>query len=192
MSLRSVFVFLCSVTIGLFATHASAAGQEPGWFSRQWDAASTEVKTVADEGKWDFYEPVYVWHLPFAYNSGQREKYNNTPWPAFGIGKGRYDEKGNRSSLYAMGYIDSNDKWSGNVGYGYSWQYGQRHGFNYGLGYTVGLMTREDYFNRVPFPFILPTASLGYDNYKVETGYVPGVKKGTGNILFIWLKYELK
>ncbi|GAB2895249.1 lipid IV(A) palmitoyltransferase PagP [Uliginosibacterium flavum] len=190
MSLRSVFPILCSAVLGLLSFNASA--DEPGWVARQWNAASAEVSTISEQGRWDFYEPVYAWHLPFSYNSGQREKYNNTAWPAFGVGKGYYDVKGNRSGLYAMEFIDSNDKWSAMAGYGYSWQYGKREGFNYGLGYTLGLMTREDYFGRFPFPVILPTLAAGYDNVKIEAAYVPGFKKGTGNILFFWLKYELK
>lgn len=191
MSLRTVCKFFCSSCLALLSAQLVAA-EQPGWVSRQWNAASTEVKTITEQGTWDVYEPLYVWHLPFAYNSGQREKYNNTPWPALGFGKGRYDEKGNRSSLYGIAYYDSNDKFSANLGYGYNWQYGQRDGFNYSLGYTFGLMTREDYFNRVPFPFILPTASVGYDRFKLDVAYVPGAKRGTGNILFFMLKYELK
>lgn len=190
MSLRSVFSILCSVVLGLLSFHACA--DEPGWVSRQWSAASTEVSTISEQGKLDFYMPLYAWHLPYAYSSGQREKYNNTPWPAFGVGKGRYDEKGNRSGLFAMSFIDSNDKWSAMAGYGYSWQYGNRDSFNYGIGYAAGLMTREDYFGRVPFFAFLPTLSAGYDKMKLEAGYVPGFKKGTGSILFFWLKYELK
>ncbi|MBS1209031.1 MAG: phospholipid:lipid palmitoyltransferase [Proteobacteria bacterium] len=185
------FRVFSAILPGLLSLNAQAV-EQPRWFAQQWDAASAEVKAISEQGKWDFYEPVYAWHLPYAYNSGQRDRYNNTPWPAVGIGKGYYDEQGNRSGLYAMEFIDSNKKWSAMAGYGKTWLYGNREGFNYGPGVTAGLMTREDYFGRFPFPAILPTATLGYDSFKIETAYVAGFKKGTGNILFFWLKYELK
>lgn len=189
MSSRLTRKLLGAAVATLFATVACA---EDGWLSRNWNAASTEAKAVADDGKWTVYEPTYVWHLPYAYDSGQRERYNNTPWPAFGVGKGRYTETGNRSDYYVLYYIDSNRKWSMNAGYQYTWQYGSQTGFNYGLGLTGGLMTRYDYFSRKPFPYILPTATLGYANLKAETAFVPGGKRGSGNILFFTLKYELK
>ena len=189
MSSRLIRKILGAAAAALLATTACA---EDGWLTRSWNTTTSEFKAINDTGKLDFYMPTYVWHLPYSYDSGQRERYNNTPWPAFGIGKGRYTEKGNRSGYYAMYYIDSNREWSANVGYQHTWQYGSQTGLNYGLGYTAGLMTREDYFSRFPFPYILPTATIGYGGLKGEAAFVPGGKRGSGNILFFTMKYELK
>jgi palmitoyl transferase len=57
-----------------------------------------------------------------------------------------------------------------------------------GAGLTGFLMSREDYFGGVPFPGLLPVASISYKQLSLQATYVPG-GQGNGNVLFAWGKW---
>lgn len=179
-----------------FAAPVSAADPAPDstapWYSRWADTAVTETSDIIRNGGWDFYFPTKIYHLPIAYTAEQRNRYNESPMPAFGMGRGKFLENGNWHGLYAMGFRDSNDKPSWMAGYQYRWLWDAPSiGAHYGVGVSVFLMSREDYFNYVPFPAALPTFTLGWRNVSLETAFVPGAK-GNGNVFFIWFKLEEK
>jgi palmitoyl transferase len=60
-----------------------------------------------------------------------------------------------------------------------------------GAGATVFMMSRQDIFNYIPFPGLLPVGSLGYKNLSLQTSFVPG-GDGFGNVLFTWAKWTFK
>ncbi len=162
-----------------------AASTEKSWFRRVWDP----VAYAYEHGDWEFYLPFATYHSRGTYTQEQIDSYQERP-PGFGIGKGYYNEKGNWEGVYAMGFQDSHFKPSYTVGYG--WQAIWRPGADVrlGLGYVAGLMTRADVANYVPFPIVLPTASLAYKNFSVAATYVPP-GADAGNVLFLWAKWEL-
>ena len=183
---------LLFVAIQSVGAVADDRADSPSWYRQWWDAATQDMGQLVSDGGLDLYLPLRTYHLPVAYSAEQRERYNDIPAPAFGLGLGHFLENGNWHGLYAMGFRDSNSKASWMAGYSYRWLWSApRIDGYYGVGSTVFLMSREDYFGYKPFPGILPLITVGFRNLAIETAYVPG-GKGNGNILFLWLKLEEK
>jgi len=62
-----------------------------------------------------------------------------------------------------------------------------------GLGYTAGLISRTDILNGVPFPGVLPLASIGTRDVKLMASYIPRLSgTGNGDVLFLALRVALK
>ncbi|WP_301101792.1 lipid IV(A) palmitoyltransferase PagP [Propionivibrio sp.] len=167
------------------ASGAKSAGADKSWFRRIWDP----VADAYDNGAWEFYLPVHTHHLRSAYSAEKIATYQESPL-GFGVGKGLYDEKGNWQGVYAMAFQDSHFKPMYIAGYGWKAIWRPAEDVRLGLGYTAGLMSRTDIAHYIPFPAVLPLASLAYKNLNLETTFVPG-GNGTGNIFFIWAKWEL-
>lgn len=161
------------------------AKDDRSWFSRVWDP----ISNAYNNGDWEFYLPLHTHHLRSKYSAEKIATYQESP-PGFGFGRGAYDEKGNWDGVYAMGFQDSHFKPMYTVGYGWKAIWRPAEDVRLGLGYTAGLMSRADILGYVPFPIILPMASLAYKNLNLETTFVPGAA-GAGNIFFIWAKWEL-
>ncbi len=185
-------VLSCALAAAQEAPPVATTEPDAPWYMRGWNTAVTETTDIVKNGGWDFYLPVRTYHLPIAYTAEQREKYNDSPLPGFGIGRGLFLEDGNWEGLYAMGFRDSNDKPSWMAGYAYRWLWSAPsiNGY-YGVGVSAFLMSREDYFGYFPFPAAIPMFTVGFRNVSFETGYVPG-GKGNGNVFFIWMKLEEK
>ena len=62
-----------------------------------------------------------------------------------------------------------------------------------GLGGTAMLMSRQDYFNSIPFPVPLPLASIGTKKGKVMFAYVPrlSASKNNGDVLLVFGRIEM-
>lgn len=167
----------------------STASETPSspWYSTAW----THVKDTWREGDIEAYVPFLSYHLPFAYTAEKRAEYNEFP-AGFGIGKGRYNKNGNWEGMYAMGFRDSHGDPSYMVGYGWvpTWNIGKSE-VKAGVGLTGFLMSRSDYFGGVPFPGVLPVASIGYRNLTAQAAYIPG-GQGYGNVIFLWGKWTFK
>ncbi len=163
---------------------APVIGSSQAWYDTAW----SHVKQTWMEGKIEAYVPFWTYHLPFAYTPSQRANYNEFP-AGFGLGKGRYNSSGNWEGIYAMGFSDSHSQPSFMVGYGWipTWQVNQS-GLKLGVGLTAFLMSRSDYWGGVPFPGVLPVASIGNKNLNIQAAYVPG-GQGNGNVIFAWAKW---
>jgi hypothetical protein len=168
----------------LLLSQASAADDEPGWLDQAWN----ELDETWRQGTTEYYATFRTWHTPWAYSDEQNSQYQNWP-PGLGIGRGRFDEKGNWHGVYALGFQDSHFKPEWVVGY--SWKkYWQGPGsIRLSLGYTAGVSTRADIGHYTPFPIILPIASADFGKISVEGAYVPG-GKGFGNVMLLWLKWH--
>jgi palmitoyl transferase len=70
------------------------------------------------------------------------------------------------------------------------WNIGSSPDWKYGVGATVFIMSRQDIMNYIPFPGVLPIASISYKDLSIQTAYVPG-GQNVGNVLFTWAKYNL-
>jgi len=166
------------------AASLSCADDQPGWIER----ARTELKLTYDLGHTEIYLPFHTWHAPWAYSEEQVKHYQNWP-PGFGIGRGRYDDKGDWRGVYAMGFQDSHYLPEWIVGYGWKTYWTLGSDYRVGLGYTAGFTTRADYGHYTPVPLLLPIASLDYRTVSIESAYVPG-GKGNGNVFFMWAKWR--
>lgn len=181
-ALLSTF-FLC-VSSSVQASNGSSDTANQNWLGTAW----SHVQDTWRDGEIEVYVPFWSYHLPFAYTPSQRAEY--TEYPAgIGLGKGRMNKSGNWEGIYAMGFRDSHGDPSYMVGYGWipMWNIGKSE-VKVGAGLTGFLMSRRDYWNGVPFPGILPVASVSYKKASIQAAYVPG-GQGNGNVIFMWGKF---
>lgn len=191
------FLRACLLSFGLLACvplHAqevesaapagSAESDDGSWWSRSWDT----VAKAYTEGSPELYVTLVSHHARFAYPREKIDSYEERPF-GLGYGHGRYDEKGNWHGVYAMGFEDSHSRPQWVAGYGWKAMWGDRSGWQTGLGFTAGLTAREDIGNYIPFPIMLPLASVSYKKLALEATYIPG-GAGAGNVLFVWGKWS--
>ena len=152
------------------------------WYDRAWQ----NVTDAYYLGNTEYYATFRTWHPHGIYSEDQIKTYQNWPF-GLGVGRGRYDDKGDWRGVYVMGFQDSHFKPEWIVGYGWKthWQIGAES--RVGLGYTAGVTTRTDYGNYTPVPLLLPIATLEYRNFSVEGAWVPGGRH-YGNVVLFWLK----
>jgi hypothetical protein len=170
------------------AVSAPLLAEDQGWLARSWNGVTTEVSDIWNEGGSELYLPFKTYHMRWAYERERIDNYQESPF-GLGYGRGLYDQKGNWSGLYAMGFQDSHNKPQWMAGYAWKAMWGDRAGWNAGLGYTLLVTARADIGRYTPFPGLLPIASIGYKKISVEGTYVPG-GKGYGNVLFFWGKWS--
>jgi palmitoyl transferase len=182
--LKRQHLAVCCTAVFLSSAWADApqADETAGWYDR----AKASLKRTWKDGTAELYLPLYSWHLPWAYTQEQVDNYNTYPL-GLGIGRGRYDEDGDSHAFYVIGFQDSHSKPEYQLGYIYKTYWPISGDLKAGLGYTVFLGARSDWNNYMPFPGILPVASLEYSKVSLDATYVPG-GDGNGNILFIWAR----
>jgi len=174
-----------------FEMVVAQSSDEKSWLRSTWDTAMDHASATWKHGDYELYVPAYTWHLPFAYRQDLLDSY--TEYPAgVGLGKGRYNASGNWEGMYAMGFRDSHGDPSFMVGYGWipTWNVGKTD-LKAGIGLTGFLMSRKDYWGGIPFPGILPVASLSYKNLALQAAYIPG-GQNNGNVVFIWGKWTFR
>ena len=166
---------------------ALANTEQAGWLDTAWD----HVTETWETGDTELYLPFLSYHMRFGYDADKIDDFNEFP-AGLGLGKGRYNNSGNWESLYAMSFLDSHSKPSFMAGYAWvpSWDLG--NDFKAGVGVTGFLMSRSNYYNYVPFPGILPMASLTYKQVALQAAYIPGFSRNDGNVLFVWGKWTFK
>lgn len=152
------------------------------------ERASDGIASIWRDGANDFYLPFHTHHLRSAYDREKIDSYQENP-VGFGFGRSLYEE-GLWRGVYAMAFQDSHFKPSYMLGYGHQWLWQPARDFRVGGGLTAFVMMRADIGHYTPFPGLLPTASIGYKAFSIETTYVPG-GRGAGNILFFWSRIEL-
>jgi len=91
-----------------------------------------------------------------------------------------------------MGFSDSHYKPTFMAGYAWvpMWNLG-RSEVKVGVGLSGFLMSRQDYASGIPFPGVLPVASISYKNLAIQAAYVPG-GQNNGNVIFMWGKWTFK
>lgn len=168
---------------------AHAQGQEE---SSWWNSAKNTVAEVAEQGQWDLYVSGYSHHSRSTYDERRVRRLNEKAW-GLGFGKTLRNEAGNEESLFGLVVRDSRRNWQWSVGYAYQWitpVFASE--FEVGAGLGAMLIRREDWFDGVPFPAILPVASAGVRQAKLMATYVPrmSTKKGKGNVLLLFARFE--
>ncbi len=154
-----------------------------------WDDVKNTLSETWNAKDYELYVPVNTWHNRAFYDKEKIDGYNEQPW-GLGIGKYRYDTDGDWHGVYAMAFADSHNQVEPIVGYGFQKMWHAQNGFRLGAGYTVGVTMRED-FNYVPLPVVAPIASIEYKQLSLQSTYIFG-GNGNGNILFTWLKWQIK
>ena len=180
-----LYVFLFVFFFNINGAHAETQGVISKWIS----TVSYNAKNVWDNGSYELYVPVNIWHNRLAYDKKKIRRYNEAPW-GLGAGKYVYDEDGNWHSLYFMVFKDSNYHPETMFGYGYqhNWYLDEEKNWRYGIGYTIGATQRCEY-KYIPVPLPLPLVGIGYKHFSLQAAYVPGVKND-GNVLFTWLTVQ--
>jgi palmitoyl transferase len=154
-----------------------------------WSRAQDSLSLTWQSSEYELYVPINTWHNRNYYSSEKIDGYNEHPW-GLGLGKYRFDDDGDWNGFYAMAFSDSHRKIEPVVGYGFQKMWRPTDNFRLGGGYTIGLTMRKD-MHYLPIPVIAPTFSVEYKQLTVQSAYIPG-GDGNGNILFTWLRWQVK
>jgi outer membrane protein W len=149
-----------------------------GWFADAWDGS----KRIFRDGHTDLMLPLYTFHPPYEYPN--RDDQNHYPWGG-GIARTWIDGRDNERLLYAMAFSDSHYDFEPAVGYAWIARWPLFGTVKGGLGYTVFVTMRSD-ANYIPFPAILPLASIGTDRFTLYGTWVP-----SSDVLFFFARISL-
>ena len=165
---------------------ALGLGGVSDWAQTTWNAAIDTTHTGQD----DLYFSGYTWHDPRTYTAAKRATLNSHAW---GIGWGRhsFNADGNEDMVYAMIFSDSHRNAEPVVGYAHQWMFNNDAPVGFGLGYTLALTSRADIFKNIPFPIVLPIASIRFGNLSIYGTFIPKVnnKLNNGNVAFFFGRY---
>ena len=89
--------------------------------------------------------------------------------------------------MFGLAFLDSHKNIEWQVGYGWSTFWGPRDGLQPGLGYTAMIAQRPDIFNGIPFPIVLPIATLRYGQGRIDATYIPNFGGGInhGSVFYV-------
>lgn len=94
---------------------------------------------------------------------------------------------------FRFAFQDSHGNAQLQMGYSWSTFWGPRDGLQSGVGYTAMIVQRPDILDGVPFPPVLPLASLRYRQATLVTTSIPSIKGGVsnGSVLFVFGRFTL-
>lgn len=161
------------------ALHAETDQKSSNWFQ----SACQRLQQIWHEGAMDLYLSGYAWHNRYTYDPERVKLYNEAAWGG-GIGKGLFDEDGDWHGLFAIAFLESHRQLEPAAGYCFLKVANLSTDFKAGIGYSVLVTARPDIFNGIPFPGILPWASVFYKQVALSAAYIPG-SFGAGNVLYV-------
>lgn len=178
---------LCS----LLSTTVQAQVQEKtedGW----WNTAKSKAVKILDEGEPSMLLAGYAYHGRNTYTAERISELNEKAW-GMGFSNTIRNAKDNEEALYAMMLSDSHFKPQPMLGYMYQWMKPLGAKLEAGAGVTGLLISRTDYFAGLPFPAVLPVASIGTRSSKLMAAYVPrfSKNKGNGDVLLVFVRFDL-
>ena len=187
-----VRLFACAALFLVIARPASGASCEDwggGWLTQGCD----RLVDTYENGQKGVLISGYSWHLPGTWTAERRAELNSNAWGG-GVIRTTEDEKGDSRSVYFMVFEDSHRHAQFQVGYEHSTYWGPRSGLQPGLGYTVAIVQRPDIASGIPFPVVLPIASLRYGQGTLYAIYIPTLNGGInhGSTLFLFGRILLK
>ena len=170
-------------------TATTTTQDDMGW----WDSAKAKVNKIMDEGDLSLMVAGHTHHGRGTYTKERIAELNEHTW-GLGFSKAIRNKEDNEESVYAMMISDSHFKPQPMAGYAYQWMKPLGNTVEVGGGLTGVLISRTDYFGGFPFPAILPVASVGTRNTKLMATYVPrfSKNKGNGDVLFLFVRFDLK
>ena len=167
--------------------HAEDAAED-SW----WQKSKDKVTTLYDKGELSLLASGWARHGRGTYT---RERINELNEKAWGLGfmKTMRDGKDNEEAIFGMVISDSHFKPQPMAGYSYQWMKPINNEWEAGIGATGLLISRTDYFGGVPFPAVLPVASVGTRHNKLMAAYVPRFSrnKGNGDVLLLFVRIDL-
>jgi lipid IVA palmitoyltransferase len=146
------------------------------------------VKRIFREGDTALYLSGYAYHLRGVYSEEDLKDTNEEAWGG-GIGKVLIDEKNRAHELYLFASLDSHNHMQVLSGYIKQWRHSFTDRLSVGAGFTVFIMSRPDIFHGIPFPGILPVASIEFRPVTLLATYIPTISENTtgkGNVLFVF------
>ncbi len=157
-----------------------------------WTQAKTKTTTILDDGAFSMILSGYARHGRNTYTAERISELNEKAW-GLGFSKAVRNEKDNEESLYGFAISDSHFSPQFMAGYAYQWMKPLGENYEAGIGVTGLLISRKDYFSGIPFPGVLPVASIGTRRSKLMLAYIPRVSrnKGNGDVLLIFARFDL-
>jgi len=147
-----------------------------------------DVKTAFMAGGWDLYCTGYVWHLPWQYDADERSRLNERAWGG-GFGRSFINKRGDKTSLFLMGFVDSHHDTQFSGGYMWNRYWSVTRGVDAGLGYSVFLFSRADVANHLPIPAALPCAVLRFGRGELVGYYCPHISEAIpGEVFFVFAR----
>jgi hypothetical protein len=158
-----------------------------------WQRSMAHLGDIARQGEWNLYLSGYAHHLRRSYSEKSRRVLNEKAWGA-GFGKTLRNANGDDESLYFIGLRDSRRHAQWMAGYAYKWVHGFDTGLEVGAGLTALMIRRQGLFGGVPFPGILPVASIGTQGVKLMATFIPhvAIRNNKGNVVLLFARFELK
>jgi palmitoyl transferase len=152
-----------------------------------------EYQCVGVKDAWHNGTPIlYVTGLTYhdrdTYSQEQLDSYNERSWGG-GFGWGRTNGEGDHFGWYGLIFRDSHFKYTKMFGWSAMTYWPKQSDYAVGLGYTIFLGSRPDIYNSIPFPGILPLASVKLSKLELLGTYIPKVSAGTtgnGNVAFVF------
>jgi palmitoyl transferase len=166
--------------------------EEAGWFKKTSRNAINTVENLYDNGRLSMTLSGYARHGRNTYSPERLAELNEKVW-GFGVSKELRDKKDNEESIQFIAMADSHYKPQFLASYNYQWMKPLGDKWEAGIGYAVGFGSRTDIKGGIPFPGILPLASIGTRDTKLIMTYIPRLNgKGNGDVLFFGLRVSLK
>jgi palmitoyl transferase len=151
------------------------------------DRACSRLTDTWKKGKNELIFSGYSWHTPWTWTKEARDAEN--PW-AWGGGYGRTVEEanGDTHTVFGLAFLDSHRNIEWQVGYGWSTFWGPRDGIQPGLGFTAMIVQRPDIASGIPFPAVLPIATLRYGKARIDGTYIPNFGGGInhGSVFYVF------
>jgi lipid IVA palmitoyltransferase len=179
--------------------NSTAPAADPSFIDRSINAVENDyqeaektVENLYDNGRLSMVLSGYAHHGRGTYTPAKIDELNEKVW-GFGVSKELRDEKDNEESISFVVMADSHYSPQITAGYAYQWMKPLGQTWEAGIGYTAGLISRTDIINGIPFPGILPLASIGTRDTKLLVSYIPRLSgTGNGDVLFFALRVALK
>lgn len=178
---------ICLLMLSSFQSFANQDQPCDHWLSL-FKPMCQRLHQVWTEGYSELYVSGYAWHNRYTYRPEKIKSFNEAAWGG-GLGKGLFDEKGNWHGIYAIAFLDSHRHVEPAAGYAYLKVAHLGDHLKAGIGYSVLVTSRVDILNNIPFPGVLPWASIFYKRTTLAATYIPGAA-GAGNVLYILAKYS--
>lgn len=181
----SFLLFVCG------SVHAQTS-EQPGWFKQTTDSAVNKIDDMYNNGRLSMTLSGDAHHGRGTYTPEKLKELNEKVW-GFGVSKEMRDEKDNEESLQFILMADSHYKPQILASYNYQWMLPLAYGWEVGAGFAAGLGSRSDILGGLPFPGVLPLASIGTRDTKLVMSYIPRLSgTGNGDVLFLGLRIALK
>ena len=157
------------------AGYVTSSENQSRSLGQYWNDTLEGSKAILKNGQDAWIFPTYTAHPRFHWKN-EREQ-NAYP---FGMGLGRtvIDANGNERTLFFVSFVDSNYHIEPVAGYQWIKRFPiGKSDFHLGAGYMAGLSMRDDY-RWIPFPMVLPVASIGNDWLNVYGAWIPFIDVG--------------